>query len=166
MEGLSKKEITIVSWLEFYQRYFFSSQDMKRFSKNKAQRYNITKNLIKKKRIVKLNRNRYYLVPIKAKSDSWAEHPFIIADESCSSENYFIGAWASANYWQLTDQIPMQIDVFTTRRQGTIKVLNTKIVFHRTTKKRIKNSEIRKIGVHTFRIENKTDSKAWLKSRN
>ena len=165
MKGLSKKEIEIVSWLEFHQRYFFTSQDIETFSKNKMQRYNIIKNLIKKKRIVKLNRNKYYLIPIKAKSGSWAEHPFIMADESCNSENYFIGGWASANYWKLTEQIPMQIDAFTTRRQGTIKVLNTKIVFHRTTKKRIENSETRKLGESTFRIENKKNSKTWLKSR-
>ena len=165
MKGISNKEIEIVSWLEFHRTYFFTSNDIERFSKNKMQRYNIIKNLLKKKRIVKLNRNKYYLIPIKAKSGSWTVHPFIMADEACNSQDYFIGGWAAANYWKLTDQIPMQIDVFTTNRQGAIKVLNTKIFFHRTTEKRIKNSETRKIGEHTFRIENKRDSKTWLKSR-
>lgn len=166
MEGLSKKEIEIASWLEFDQRYFFASDDIERFSKNKMQRYNIIKNLLRKKRIVKLNRTKYYLIPIKAKSGSWTVHPFIIADEACNSKDYFIGRWAAANYWKLTDQVPMQIDVFTTRRQGKIRVLNTRIVFHRTTKKRIENAVTEKIGAeHIFRVEKRKNSKKWLKSR-
>lgn len=165
MNGLSKKEIEIISWFEFHQKYFFNSHDIEKFSKNKTQRYNTIKNLLKKKRIVKLNRNKYYLIPIKAKSGSWTLHPFIIADEACNSKNYFIGRWAAANYWKLTDQIPMQIDVFTTKRQGVMKILNTRVVFHRTTAKRIQNSIMKKIGEHIFRIENKQNSRTWLKSR-
>lgn len=166
MEGLSKKEMEIVAWLEFHEEYFFTSPDIERFSKNKTQRYNIIKNLLKKKRIVKLNRTKYYLIPIKAKSGSWTVHPFIITDEACNSNEYFIGGWAAANYWKLTDQIPMQIDVFTTKRQGKIKILNTRIVFHRTTKKRIEQAVTKKIGsAYTFKIEKRQESKKWLKSR-
>ena len=166
MEGLSKKEIEIVSWLEFHDRYFFTSRDIESFSKNKTQRYNIIKNMLKKKRIVKLNRIKYYLIPIKAKSGSWTVHPFIIIDEACNSNNYFIGGWAAANYWRLTDQTPMQIDVFTTKRQGKIKILNTRIAFHRTTKRRIEQAVTKKIGsANTFKIEKRQESKKWLKSR-
>lgn len=166
MEGLSKKEIEIVSWLEFHEKYFFTSRDIERFSKNTIQRYNIIKNLLKKKRIVKLNRTKYYLIPIKAKSGSWTVHPFIITDEACNSNDYFIGGWAAVNYWKLTDQIPMQIDVFTTKRQGKIKILNTRIIFHRTTKRRIEQAVAKNIGsLYTFKIEKRQDSKKWLKSR-
>lgn len=165
MEGLSKKEIEIVSWLEFHKKYFFSSGDIDNFSKNKAQRYNLVKNLIKKNRIVKLNRTKYYLIPIKAKSGSWSEHPFVIADEACNGKDYFIGGWAAANFWEITDQVPMQIDIYTTKRQGKIKVLNTRLLFHRTTKKRTENAAIRNIEGHSFKIENKKDSKKWMKSK-
>ena len=165
IKGLSKKEIEIISWLEFDQKYFFTSKDIDGFSKNTTQRYNIIKNLLKKRRAVKLNKTKYYLIPIKAKSGSWSEHPFIITDESCNSKDYFIGGWSSANYWKITDQVPMKVDVFTTRRQGNLQVLNTKIVFHRTTKKMIENSVIQKIGQHEFRILNKEETKKWMKSR-
>lgn len=166
MKGLSKKEIEIASWLEFHKKYFFSSADIDRFSKNKIQRYNIIKNLVKKWRIVKLNKTKYYFIPIKAKSGSWAEHPFIIADEACDGRDYFIGSWASANYWKLTEQIPMQIDVYTTKRQGKIKVLNTRLAFHRTTKKRVKNAIVKTVEKHAFRIESKKDSEKWMRLRN
>lgn len=165
MEGLSKKEIEIISWLEFYKKYFFTTSDIDNFSKNKTQRYNIIKKLLKKKRIVKLNKTKYYLIPIKAKSGSWAEPSFIIIDELCDGKDYFIGGWAAANYWNLTDQIPMHIQVYTTRRQGKIKVLSTSIIFHRTTKKKIEKAAIMNVEEHTFRIQNKEDSKKWIKSR-
>ena len=165
LKGISKKEIEIISWLEFNQKYFFTSVDIEKFSKDKTQRYNLIKNLLKKKRIVKLNKTKYYLIPIKAKSGSWSEHSFIIADEVCNSEDYFIGGWAAANYWKLTEQIPMRVDLFTTKRQGKVQVLNTRIVFHRTTKKRLQYFVTKKIEQHEFKILNREESKEWLKSR-
>lgn len=165
LKGISKKEIEIISWLEFEQKYFFTSEDIGRFSKNTTQRYNIIKNLLKKGRIVKLNKTKYYLIPIKAKSGSWSEHPFIIADEACNGKDYFIGGWAAANYWKITDQIAMRVDVFTTRRQGKLQVLNTRILFRRTTKKKIWDSVAQKIAQHEFRILNEKETKKWLKSR-
>ena len=76
MKGLSKKEVEIVSWLEFNKKYFFATADIARFSRDKTQRYNIIKNLLKKRRIAKLNREKYYLVPIKAKSGLGKEDSF------------------------------------------------------------------------------------------
>ena len=166
LKGLSKKEVEIIAWLEFNKKYFFSIEEIKQFFKNKTQRYNIIKNLLKKKRILKLNKTKYYLVPIKAKSGSWAEDPFIVIDESMNGKDYYIGGWGAANYWMLTDQIPFRYDIFTTRRQGKMKVLNTEIIFHRTTKNNIKKKAIiQKIQNHEFRIINKKESKKWMKLR-
>ena len=50
IKGISKKESEIIANLEFEQRYFFTSEYIDKFSKSKTQRYNIIKNLIKKKR--------------------------------------------------------------------------------------------------------------------
>lgn len=162
MQGLSKKEIEIISWLEFHKRYFFTVVEIEQFAKNKTQRYNIIKNLVKKKRIIKLNRQKYYLVPIKAKSGSWAEHPFILIDEICDGKEYIIGGWGAANYWHLTEQIPMGYDVYTTRRQGKVGVLNTRILFHRSSRKRIEKAVIKDIQGHPFRVEPKQDSLKWI----
>jgi len=159
IKGISKKELEIIAWLEFYEKYFFTTKEIKRFFRNKTQQYNIIKNLTKKKRIVKLNREKYYLIPIKAKSGGWSEHPFVIADEIFNGENYFISDWAAANYWDLTDQIPMQIAVYTTKRQGKTNILNTKFSFHRTTKNKIQRAVIKSIKRHTFRVLNKKETK-------
>jgi len=165
MKGLSKKEVEIISWLEFHGRYFFTSPDIDSFVKNRTQRYNVIKRLVKKGRIIKLNRAKYYLVPIKARSGSWSENPFIIADEACNGKEYFIGGWAAANYWKLTDQIPMRIDVYTTRRQGEIEALNTKISFHRTSKKRLEKAVMKSVQGHSFRILSRKEARKWMKSR-
>jgi predicted transcriptional regulator of viral defense system len=165
MKGLSKKEIELVANLEFDKRYFFTSDDVDRFAKDKTQRYNMIKNLLRKGRIVKLNRSKYYLIPIKAKNGSWGEFPELLTDEIMDGKDYFIGGWFAANYWRLTDQIPMQVDVYTTRRQGKARILNTRFVFHRTTKQKIKEAVVESIKDREFKILSKERSKEWLKSR-
>jgi predicted transcriptional regulator of viral defense system len=165
MQGLSKTEMGIISQLEFSKRYFFTTEDIDRQVSDRMQRYNIIKNLVKKRRIVKINRKKYYLVPIKAKSGSWSEHSFIIADEICDGRDYFIGGWAAAHYWHLTDQIPGRTDVWTTRRQGKVTVLNSRFVFHRTTKKMTDVAVTEQIGDHLFKIIPKELSVKWIRQR-
>jgi len=165
IKSLSQKEVEIIAWLEFYQKYFFKIKEIEQFFRDKSQRYNTFKSLLKKKRIVKLNKEKYYLIPIKARTGGWAEDPFILADEIFNGRDYFVGGWTAANFWRLTDQIPFSIEVFTTKRQGEVNILNTKFIFHRTTHEKIKKAVIRKIAGHEFKILNKKESKKWLKSR-
>ncbi|MGM5482681.1 MAG: type IV toxin-antitoxin system AbiEi family antitoxin domain-containing protein [Nanobdellota archaeon] len=165
MEGLSKKEVEIISSLEFDEKYFFKSEDVERLAENETQKYNIIKNLIKKERIVKINRNKYYLIPIKARKGKWTENPFIVADEIFDGDGYFVGGWAAANYWRLTNQIPMQYDIWTTKRQGVVKILGIRFKFHRTTKNRTENAVTEYIKDHPFRIQSKEDTKEWLSKR-
>ena len=91
MKGLSKKEIEIVSDLEFRKKYYFTNKDIAKFFKNETERRNIIYNLKKKGRIIKINRSKYYLIPIKARSGKWQDHPFIAIDEICNGKDYFIG---------------------------------------------------------------------------
>ena len=162
MKGLSQREVEIIAWLEFYQKYFFTSEDIRQFFNSKNTLYRGVQKLLMKKRIIKLNQNKYYLVPIKAKSGSWSEHPFIIIDEACNGENYYINGWASANYWHLTEQVPSIYDVYTANRQGKRIILNTRITFHRVRKIDKRGIAIKKIKDHNFTIMNKRSSKKWL----
>ncbi len=163
MEGLSRDEMKITATLDFDKKYFFTSEDIDTFAKNKTERYNIIKHLLKKKRIIKLNKTKYYLIRLRSKFETWSESPIVAADEMCNGKDYMIGGWAAANYWRLTEQIPMQIDIYTTKRQGKVKVFNMRFVFHRTTTKRLqKEAVIEKIGEHTFLIQNKEVTKKWM----
>ncbi|MBU1945946.1 MAG: hypothetical protein KKC54_03180 [Nanoarchaeota archaeon] len=165
MKGLSDKEIEIVAYLEFEKKYFFTRKDIAGFFSSYNQTRHTIHKLIQKGRIISLNRDKYYLIPIKAKSGKWSEDSFTLIDEVMNGKDYFIGGWAAANYWRITEQIPMKIEVFTIKRQGIKRYLTTTIIFKRTTKKQLKNSITQKRGSHTFRIFNKDASRKWLKSR-
>ncbi len=165
MKGISQKEIKVISDLEFRKKYYFTREDIAGHFTSRVQIRDTLYNLNKKGRIVRLNRNKYFLIPIKARKGRWSDHPFIIADEIFNGDRYFIGGWSAANYWQLTDQIPMRIDIWTTKRQGKISLLNTKFVFHRTTKKRIEEAVIQHIRDHPFKILSKKNAAKWVKGR-
>lgn len=165
MKGLSRKEIAMVADLEFNKKYYFKVDDIASHFDNRKQLINIIYTLRKKGRIIKLNKNKYFLVPIKARTGKWTDNPLIVADEISNGKEYFIGGWYAAYYWGLTDQIPMQVDIYTTRRQGKGKILNKRLVFHRTTRKRIEIAVIQKIENHDFRIISKEEAKKWMKSR-
>lgn len=166
MKGLSKKEIQIVSDLEFRKKYYFTGEDIKSHFKNKKQMSNIVYTLRSKGRIMKLSKTKYFLVPIKARTGKWLDNPLVITDEMLDGKDYYIGGWYAANYWKLTDQIPMQVDVYTTKRQGKARMFNARFVFHRTTKKSIeRESEIGEIENHSFRIMKRESAAQWIKSR-
>jgi predicted transcriptional regulator of viral defense system len=163
--GLSRKELEIVSWIEFYGKYFFRIPEIGHFFRSKSQQYNIVKNLLKKKRIIKLGKDKYYLTPIKAKSGSWVENPFIIADEIFCGNDYFVGGYAAAYFWRLSEHIPAQIDIYTTKRQGKKEIFNTRFVFHRTTEKSLGKAVTQMIEKHSFKVLGKNEAKEWMKSR-
>lgn len=165
MKGLSPKEIELISALEFDKKYFFTTEDVDKVARHKTQRYNIIKHLLKKKRIIKLNKTKYFLIPIKAKTGGWSEHPFVVIDEMMEGKDYVIGGWAAANYWRLTDQIPFQYDVYTTRRQGKIILFHARIVFHRATKKKTGRAVIERVNEHLFRIVSKPEAEQWIQLR-
>ena len=166
IKPLSKKEVRIIAELEFNKKYYFKREDIKHhFDSDSKLNYTIHR-LISKERIIKLNRNKYYLVPIKAKSGKWADRSFIIADEMFNGRDYYIGGWAAANYWRLTEQVPMKIEVYTNKRNGRAKVLTAQLIFRKTTQKRIDNALTKKINKHPFRILGKKEAKKWLQSKN
>jgi len=165
VKGISSKEIKIIAELEFNEKKYFRREDIQHLFKNKKEMTNAIYNLAKKERIVALNRNKYFLVPIKARLGKWTDEPFTIIDEVMDGKDYFIGGWAAANYYRLTDQIPFKYDVYTTRRQGEYNILGVKIIFHRTTKERIKKAVIKQLNKNSFYIMDKKEMKKWMKLR-
>lgn len=159
IRGLSDKEIKIVSFLELEEKRFFSKKDIGRFFKSKSDMYKYISSFKRKGRIVRINKDKYYLVPIQAQK-GWAEHPFIVADEMFNSKGYYIGGKAALHYWGFIDQIPTVIDVFSTKKQGARTVLGTKFRFKRVRK--LGEFVNRKIVGHSFFIASKEGSKKWI----
>jgi len=166
MKGLSSKEIEVIAELEFNKKHYFTREDIQHhFMSDSSMRHTIHK-LLKKKRIISLNKNKYYLIPIKAKSGKWSDDEFILADEVMNGEDYYVGGWSSANYWRLTDQVPVKIEIYSLKRSGQKTILNTSFIFRKTTAKKFKEVVNKKIKGHSFKILNKEASKKWLSKRN
>lgn len=159
IKGLSSKELEVVSYLELEGKRFFIKKDIRKFFKSENDMNVYIHRLKCKKRIERLNKEKYYLIPIQAYL-GWSEHPFIVADEAFNGKGYYIGGKAAANYWSLIDQIPTVIDVFSTKKQGAKNILGSVFKFRRIRKlgKVVK----RKIKDHIFRVASKAVSKKWI----
>ena len=117
LRGLSNKEIKIVSDLEFKEKSYFTREEIAKHFKNKKEMTNTLYSLVKKNRVIRINKNKYFLVPIKARTGKWTDEPFVIIDETLDGADYYIGGWAAANYWRLTDQVPFRDDFYSTKKQ-------------------------------------------------
>jgi len=153
MKGLSNKEIKVVSYLELNNKRFFLRNDIKKFFKDKNQLNFFIHKLKIKNRIIKMNNDKYYLVPIKAYEGRWTEHPYIIIDEIFNSGDYYIGGNSALNYYGIINQISNVIDVYSKKKQGRRKILNINIKFHRVRK--LNEYSHKKMNNHYFNIKNK-----------
>jgi predicted transcriptional regulator of viral defense system len=156
--GLSDKEMKIMSYLELEGKRFFTKDVIRKFFKSRNELNVYIHRLKEKRRIVRINKEKYYLIPIQAYK-GWVEHPFIVADEMFNGKDYYIGGKAAANYWGLIDQIPRVIDVFSTKKQGESKILGSIFRFRRI--RRMLKSLKRKIKDHDFLIATKEESEKW-----
>lgn len=165
MTKLSDKAITVISDLEFQQRYYFTKKDIRHHFTSDKQLYDFIYNQRKNGRFIKLNKDKYFLVPIKARLRKWTDHPLIVADELMDGKEYYIGGWYAAHHWGLTDQIPMQVDVYTTRRSGKKKLLNKRFIFHRVRPEALKKGVKKKVRGHQYIVLKKEETQKWFSNR-
>jgi len=127
--SISEKELRFISTLELKNKYFFTREEIKS-NFNSVNEMNVYIHRLKKKgRIIKINRSKYYLVPIKAIENNWSEHPYIIIDEIMNGRDYCIVGKAAAYYWKYIDQIPFEYEVYNTKMHKEINIFNTKFSF-------------------------------------
>jgi predicted transcriptional regulator of viral defense system len=157
--GISGKEMEAVSFLELEGKRFFSRGDVRKFFRDANEMGVYIHRMAAKGRVVKIARNRYYLVPIQAYQGNWSEHPYIVIDEMLGGRGYCIGGKSAAHYWGLIDQIPSVIDVFTRTRQGKKEFLGSAIRFRRV--RNIPKGTAGKIKGHGFIIATKKEAMQW-----
>ena len=158
--GLSEKELAFISRLELKGRTTFNRNEI-RSNFTSVNEMNVYLHRLKKKgRIIKLNKNKYFLIPVKAVGGKWSEHPFIIIDEIMNGKDYCIVGKAAANYWKLIDQIPFEFEVYNTRKHEAITMFNARLIF-RKKRKLLEHGE-RTMQGHTFIIATKKESKKWM----
>jgi len=160
-KGLSEKELNLISNLELKGKYFFTVKDAEPFFKNANERKVYIHRLKNKGRIIKINKSKYFLVPIKAVKGNWSEHPFILIDEIMNRKDYCIVGKAAANYWKLIDQIPLVYEVWNTKKHKRIELFNSVVDFKKHKKKDIPKSVEKEVYNHKFLIATKEESKKW-----
>ena len=160
--SLSEKEMSFISRLELKQKYIFTRQDIKPYFTSDNEMNVYLHRLKNKSRIIKLNKSKYFLVPIKAVGNKWSEHPFIIIDEIMNGKGYCIVGKAAANYWKLIDQIPFEFEVYNTKKHRVIEIFHARLNFRKRREKNIPKGVTREIQNHKFIIASKEESKRWI----
>lgn len=159
--GISEKELGFISKLELKGKYFFTRDDIKK-NFTSINEMNVYLHRLKKKgRVLKLNKSKYFLIPIRAVSNKWSEHPFILIDEIMDGKNYCIVGKAAAYYWKLIDQIPYEYEVYNTKKHGLVKMFHARIDFKKRRKKNLPKGVERTIHGHKFIIASKKEAKKW-----
>lgn len=160
-KGLSEREMNFISFLELKSKYFFSLDDIKNFFHSNNERGVYLHRLRKKGRIIKLNKKKYFLIPIRAVNSKWSEHPFVLIDEIMDGKNYCIVGKAAAHYWKYIDQIPVVFEVWNTKKHGIIEIFNSKISFKKHKLQDLPKHLTKKIYGHPFIIATKKETKKW-----
>ena len=161
-KSLSEKELRFISRLELKGKYFFTRDEIKGNFTSINEMNVYFYRLKKKGRIIKLNKSKYFLIPIKAVGSRWSEHPFILIDEIMNEKDYCIVGKAAAHYWKLIDQIPYEYEVYNTKKQGIMKIFHTRIHFKKRRKKNIPKGVEKTIHGHKFIIVSKKEAKKWI----
>lgn len=159
MNGISGREIEVISYLELEGKRFFERKDIRKFFMSDNEMNVYMHRLMMKGRVVKISKNKYYLVPIQAYHSKWSEHPFIVIDELFDGKGYCIGGRGAAHYWGITEQIPADIEVFSRTRQGKKVFFGFVIRFRRV--RRMPRHVRKKINGHNFLIASKEESRRW-----
>jgi len=158
-KSLSEKELTFISKLELKEKYFFTRDEIRNNFTNDNEMNVYLYRLKKKERIIKINKAKYFLIPVKAVDSKWSERPFILIDEIMDGKDYCIVGKAAANYWKWVDQIPIEYEVWNTRIQRKVKIFNARLNFKK--KRKLPKNVIKKIHGHPFIIASKKEAEQW-----
>ncbi len=124
----------------------FGFEDAKKIlqSNNSATRH-VLMNLTKKRRLQRIERGKYLLIPERAGQElHWAESPWVIVPHLI--DVYYVGFWTAMNYWDMTEQIPHTVFVATTKRKRNLEFGNQRFEFVALSKKKFFGSVKEKAG--------------------
>lgn len=158
--SLSQKELSFISKLELKNKYFFVRSDIRSHFTSDNEMNVYLHRLKKKGRICKINKTKYFLVPVKAVGGNWSEDPFILIDEIMNGQDYCIVGKAAAHYWKLIDQVPFQYEVYSTKKEATITLFHTTIMCKR--KRKLPEHITKHRQGHPFIIATKKESNQWI----
>ena len=112
---------------------------------------NVIYRLKKKNRITGIEKGKYLLIPARSGIEGhWSEDVFLVVDSLL--DEYYVGFLNAMYYWNLTEQIPLQVLVAATKRKKPIKYNSQQIRFITLNTKRFFGFTQIKSNDHSFKI--------------
>lgn len=147
--NLSKSELYLISRAEFEKQKLITTEFVQKLfpDKNKASRILVF--LTRKGRLLRIEKGKYILVPIKAPNQQWMPNEFILADLWMGDAPYYIGYFTMYNYWGFTEQIPRTIFVLNTVKSRKTTIQNIRY-------EAVKIDQSKYYGIQKIKVEDQT----------
>ena len=114
-------ELKLLLTLEEKELSSFTINDAKDILKTSSSSvWHVLYRLVQKRRIHRIERGKYLLIPAKAGVEgNWSEYFQILLPNLI--DVYYIGFYTAMDYWNMTEQIPQTVFVATTKRKQNLE---------------------------------------------
>jgi len=116
--NLSKDQLYLISRAEFEKQKIITTQFVQKLFPDRNKAYKMVVYLTRKGRLIKIEKGKYLLVPIKAPNQQWMPNEFVVAALWMREIPYYIGYYTMYHYWGFIDQIPRTIFVLNTAKSS------------------------------------------------
>jgi len=116
--NLSRDEIYLISRVEYEKQKLITTAYVRGLYAESNKASKVIASLLRKKRLIRIEKGKYLLVPIKAPNQQWTPNEFIVAALWMGDTPYYIGYFTMYNYWGFTEQVPQTIYVLNTKKFG------------------------------------------------
>lgn len=112
---LSAPEIELLTRLEFEGKEIYTRKEIISFCKDKQNAVYLIKKLLEKKRLRKIIKNIYLLVPMKAPQGRWMANEYLISKALAREANYYVGYSTVFNSYGFIDQVAQLVHIVNDR---------------------------------------------------
>lgn len=112
---LSAPEIELLTQLEFEGKEIYTRKEIISFCKDKQNAAYLIKKLLEKKRLRKIIKNIYLLVPMKASQGRWMANEYLISKALAREASYYIGYSTVFNSYGFIDQVAQLVHIVNDR---------------------------------------------------
>lgn len=118
-KNISKDELYLISRSNYEKQKLITTRFVQKLfpDKNKASR--VLSSLIRKGRLLRIEKGKYFLVPIDAPNQEWAPNEYVAASLWMGDAPYYVGYFSMYNYWGFTEQIPQTMFILNTAKSRT-----------------------------------------------
>lgn len=146
IRSFSAAEIGLLTRLEYEGKEIYTREEIISFCKTKPKAAYLIKKLLEKKRLRKVVKNVYLLVPMKAPGGQWAGNEYIIAKALARGANYYIGYSPVFSSYGFTDQVARGIYIINDQYSVRKDIFGTAYKMVKVLSDRLYGLEERRIG--------------------